>query len=583
MMRLLPAFLLAVATLPAAAQPSRVFVDGRFDDWQGIPPAYTDDSGDAPAGQVDLGRFWVTHDEHSLLLRFELGMELLIQDGNELLLYLDTDDDPATGEQVLGLGAELVWRFGGRTGTYTLYGQTGEIGHFPIGIVTGPTTSSTEFEVAIRRDARPDGSNLLFQGSTVRLALADLGGFDFLPGTGEAIRHTFDQGPLAPLEPIALARDQVDDVRIVSWNVLNSGLFDSGRSDRFRRILQFLDPDIIGFQEVRSESAEAVRAFVAAALPGRPWYASRIEPDIVTVSGYPITGSYRIAGGASGDANGAFAIDMSSVWGEEMLLLNAHPPCCRNDTNRQLDFDAMMAFIRDARAGGTPPIQPETPLVVLGDMNMVGFRRQLRTLLEGAIVNTAFHGAPAAPDGDGSALADLFPRVTHLPMHYTWYSPNSSFHPGRLDFIVFGDAVLRAQNRFVFFTPAMPAEALSALGLESEDTTLASDHLPVVGDFRYAGLGETSAEPEVSPGGFRILGLFPNPASDRARLRLEMDQAREIEVTVVDLLGRTSVVARPGLLAAGAHELALTLTPLPSGIYFLRVGTEPIARLVIAR
>ena len=54
----------------------------------------------------------MAHVEQHLFLRLELGQSINLQEDNELTLHLDTDNDPTTGKQTLGLGAELSWTFG---------------------------------------------------------------------------------------------------------------------------------------------------------------------------------------------------------------------------------------------------------------------------------------------------------------------------------------------------------------------------------------------------------------------------------------------------------------------------------------
>ena len=132
----------------AQAQAARIFLDGSFGDWDNLNPAHIDASGDAPASGVDFTRLWIANDQQYLFLHFELGVETLIQEANQIILYLDTDDDPATGQPVHGIGAELMWSFGQRTGVFTQGSVSQQIGHSALGIVTAPTVSATAFEVA---------------------------------------------------------------------------------------------------------------------------------------------------------------------------------------------------------------------------------------------------------------------------------------------------------------------------------------------------------------------------------------------------------------------------------------------------
>ncbi|MDX1430014.1 MAG: endonuclease/exonuclease/phosphatase family protein [Rhodothermales bacterium] len=496
--------LLATLLAPSSrGQGARILMDGFFGDWDALSPAHTDPVS-APAGSVDFGRVWITNDERYLFVRIEVGSEILVQEGNEITMYVDADDDPGTGQPVQGIGAELTWHLGSRTGT--IYPQAGSpfpVEHAAIGIVTSPTISSADFELAFALDAKPDGTNLLFDGGRIRLFIEDAAGGDRLPDGPGGVSYVFeDASGLPPLDSTPLGKERAADLRLLSYNVERDGLFEAARTPAYRRILRALQPDIIGFQEILQYTAEETEQVVSTALPppdGEQWHSDRIS-DLVIVSRFPILQSFPIRGVTSNPANGAFLLDLREEWGTNLLLIVAHPPCCRADDARQTEIDAMMAFLRSAMTeGGDVDLDDRTPVVILGDMNLVGFKEQLNTLLTGEIVNTSVFGLSFAPDWDDTDLADLLPRHSSLPMTFTWYNEESSFHPGRLDYMIYTDSVLEPANRYVLFTPSLPGDTLASHGLLPSDATVASDHLPVVGDFRYASTGTTNEPREVNP------------------------------------------------------------------------------------
>ncbi|MBC8382579.1 MAG: T9SS type A sorting domain-containing protein, partial [Candidatus Cloacimonetes bacterium] len=53
-----------------------------------------------------------------------------------------------------------------------------------------------------------------------------------------------------------------------------------------------------------------------------------------------------------------------------------------------------------------------------------------------------------------------------------------------LDFMIYSDYVLSSERKFVLFTPEMLADTLNVYGLYADDVTNASDHVPLVSDFR---------------------------------------------------------------------------------------------------
>jgi endonuclease/exonuclease/phosphatase family metal-dependent hydrolase len=308
------------------------------------------------------------------------------------------------------------------------------------------------------------------------------------------VRYTFDparaEPPFVPRPPArVLARADPAALRVLTYNVEHDGLLDPELRPVFARLLAAVGPDLIGFQEVYAHGAEPVREAVASALPAGTWHAAKVGLDLVAVSRFPIEKAVCVASCDDFGSTGAFLIDTRESLGRRLLFVVAHPPCCTGgdppaDRERQRVIDATMAFLRDVAVPSSPvAVEAGTPVIVAGDMNLVGDRRQLRTVLTGDLADDDRLGPDFAPDWDGTDLADLRPLHTHAPMAYTWVRERGPFGPGRLDYVIYTDSVLRAVSGFVLHTPEMPAAALAAAGLQAGDTPRASDHLPVVGDF----------------------------------------------------------------------------------------------------
>jgi len=196
------------------------------------------------------------------------------------------------------------------------------------------------------------------------------------------------------------------------------------------------------------------------------------------------TGSHEAAELRDGDKNRYNGLGvLTAVKNIREIIL---PVLVGLDPEKQAEIDELMAFVRLAqREGERFDLPAGAPIVIAGDMNLVGLPGQLATLVRGEIADTTRHGAAFAPDWDGTPLADLSPRHLASPHTFTWYSAESSFTPGRLDYLIFTDSVLEAVNGFVLHTPELPDEVLAGLGLKAEDTETASDHLPVVADLAF--------------------------------------------------------------------------------------------------
>jgi len=104
---------------PAArAEQAAISIDGDLSDWSGISAAVVDSAGDAGPSGIDLGTLRIADDARFLFLQISLGSERQLDEWNDLVLYLDTDANAATGIAVAGIGAELEWRLGDRIGTF---------------------------------------------------------------------------------------------------------------------------------------------------------------------------------------------------------------------------------------------------------------------------------------------------------------------------------------------------------------------------------------------------------------------------------------------------------------------------------
>ncbi len=473
------------------SQPARIYVNEETDDWDDLSPRQVD-LNDAEGLGID--RLWTAHTEEHLFFQLALNSSVNLQEKNSLTLYLDTDNDPTTGEQVLGLGAELSWTFGERSGTLIRNGTAQEVAHADIGLTTLPTVRADTFEVALDRSVTPGGTPI-FSGDSLRIALSTDG--DRLPDADGGLGYVLTETNKAPETP-SIEEPSESAVRLLSYNSVNdfdrgvSAIFMSDRQPSFRRIMGAVGPDVIAFQEIYEQTAAeteevAEREFGLSA----EWEWAKQGEDLVLGSRYPILDTHTIPGYES-NRSGAFLLDAEAALGSRLVVVNMHPPCCNygpedgepsRNAQRQQVVDGVVAFLRDLKGGEGPfDVPTNTPIVVMGDMNFVGDAQQPQALRTGQIVNTDRFGPPAAPDWDGSPLLDTKPRQVASPMHTTWIATESSFPPGRLDYAFVTDSVLEVTHEFVLYTPALPPDVRTSQGLRANDTKTASDHLPVVID-----------------------------------------------------------------------------------------------------
>src|SRR5262249_51443020 len=127
-----------------------VVIDGALDDWTSIPTTPGDPGASAGADPVSIG---AAHDDRWLFLKAEFFGEIDIEEGSAAQLFIDTDDNPATGLSVGQIGAEVEFRFGQRSGFWHAGGQPTPIEAPALSLRGGPSVDSDAFEFAIAREA----------------------------------------------------------------------------------------------------------------------------------------------------------------------------------------------------------------------------------------------------------------------------------------------------------------------------------------------------------------------------------------------------------------------------------------------
>ncbi len=450
-------------------------LDGRAIDALDQLAPIVDVIGDGVEGSVDFDTVRVLVEDGNMLIRVNLNHEIGLQNGSDLVLLFDTDLDASTGVAGNQTGAEFAWFFGERRGEMMVGDLDLDCEHGTIGIITAPTVSSDFFEIGFPIDVSIEGYPV-FPGESVGIAFA-YGSEERIPDTGFSTFSLTNTGN----EPEELTLAKADGaVRLVCWNVLHDGIVE--RPEAFDPVFDTLQPDIVVLVEMWSTPAEETRILFNELVPlgeDKSWHAARYDDaDIVLLSRWPILEGWKIPQSRAA----AFVLEIPEPWTTPLFVIGAHTPCCGKDEQRQEAIDAFMAFLRDAQQGTGMAAMPQgTPFVITGDMNLVGFSEQLTTLVTGQIVNEEW-GPSFDPDWDGTALVDLFPRHLTDNMVYTWRQDDSSYGPGKLDYIVYSDSKINVAHSFVLDTRRLSEEILAKINLKREANAEASDHLPVVAD-----------------------------------------------------------------------------------------------------
>ena len=582
--------LVLIFNTDAFSQTNRVILDGQFTDWNNIS-VLDADTNDSNSG-MDLNNLTVFNDENYLFVSINLGIEANLQDNNQLTLYLDTDNNPNTGIAYSGIGAELKFVFGNRSGQVSLNGNTISVIHSDFGFFSAPTVTSNRFEFAIDRAAQINGIPL-FSNNTIKIVLKDFSDGDQIPNSSGGDVYTFADNNLEPLPDFSISKYSSGSIRIAAYNVLHDGLFNSGKEEYFSRMLKAIVPEVIGFEEVSQHSAVDAKNRMEQFLPssdGQSWFAAKSSYDLILASRYNIVQSQDITTTTGSKRSAAFLLNLRPKFDTDMLVILSHPKCCggdENDGKRQAQVDAIMAFIRDAENGvGNFTIAENTPFVIMGDMNFVGSSRQPQTIISGDIFDNTNYGDDFNPDWDRTELEDAVVTTTNSPFTFTWYDTGSSFPPGRLDYIFYSGSVLKMKNSFALFTPFLNESTLSQFNLLADDAVNASDHIPVVSDFKFVGVTGVKTSDNIQPNEIELYQNYPNPFNPATTIKysipvinrdsdIHRNDSRIIKLKIFDVLGREIRTLVNEKQSPGNYQVQFDARGLPSGVYIYRleVGT----------
>lgn len=541
------------------AQSAPININGFFEDWTSALATF-DDTPESVTG-IDVLSLQISNDSDYLYLKFELDQEINLTSDlitHNLWLYLDTDNNPATGYQPQSqYGAELGIKFRDRLAYFNV--TPGSIVYFnDFEIYALPTVTSTTFELAIARNAVPDNINPLFTSDTIRVLLVDSSSGDSLPNVGQVVSYTFDETPIPEYEPVLIEKQEDHLVRVLAYNTLFNGLMDNNRLPHFERVIKTLEPDIIGFSECGSTNLSYVKSLLDSWLPvgtSYGWYVvGDSSGDLITASRWPITDQWLYL-----YRQHPVFIDLPVEYYSDILFTNAHLRCCNANTERQDQVDEYVSFMLDATsAGGSLDLPQNTPFVYAGDLNLVGYAQQLETLLTGDIQNVGVYGNGAPYDWDGTNITDALPPQADVRMAYTWKDDGTTYLPGRLDYLLYSDVVMSAEKSFVLQTETMTSDRLNLYGLWANDTSEASDHFPVVTDFYIPNNISVSDE------NLDQIKIYPNPVDGVLNLTPNINTTYAIEIYTIE---GSNVFKIENLF--GTHSIDLNY--LKSGLYVLLI------------
>ncbi len=146
-----------------------ITIDGSFNDWAGVPVAYTAPMG--PANAIQYENVYIANDQNYLYVRFTLYSPRANAFANSYdNIFIDADDNAGTGDKVGGIGSEMLIQWGG--GYQEKNGGFNEGAINNLGWNIAGSADSQDFEVAISLGATyASDSSPVFANSTIALLL----------------------------------------------------------------------------------------------------------------------------------------------------------------------------------------------------------------------------------------------------------------------------------------------------------------------------------------------------------------------------------------------------------------------------
>ena len=526
-----------------------ILIDEDVSDWNNSEIVLYEEPGDNSS--LDILSLAIADDENYLYLKIEFDREILLQQDNNLTLELSKSN--------LDFSFNFGERFG-RLGNLDLF-------HNNIGLISSPTVSSRIFEIQISKNWDLGfGSTLELDGPLdIALTNSDFNS-DQLPNDNDRISYVLKKEVPSPIPSYSIEKAADTDFRFCTYNVLRDNIFESDARGAYTGILQTIDPDVIIFQEIydhsSSQTLNRLLNVFNALDNSAQWYAEDRGSDNIILSKYPIIYSREIAG------NGIFVINRKGV---EVMIANIHLPCCSRDAEREREIDRILEFIRDSKAGlENFALKSNSPIIISGDTNFVGNSDQVAAFMQGDIFNNNTYGTDFEIDWDDNGLDEIKAFATNRNSLYTWQSDFSSFSAGRLDYIFYSDHGLDVLNSFVLDTEALPMEERQEWNLNGDDSKTASDHLPIVADFKFNPIVSTKELPSAA---FKV---WPNPASDKIY----------IEASVFDKTTSIILYDQLGNQMSTISSFEFNISHLLPGSYFLALKQKHQTvwqKLLIAR
>jgi exonuclease III len=455
---------------PPPPPPAQIILDGELDDWYGQTGIRADND--------EVFICFESFDESQAIQAADFTTRIRIDadaDSTTGMRQMYHTKDEASGQaMMLSQGVDLTidispegrdfgtLRGGSNTRLHTA-NATQRVNHSDVGFYFLPTHNSPRYEARLDRSTMP----LLQHEGAINIVVEHraIGGQILRTQSFNTTLPRYSQSK--PVDQ-TIAQPPKNGVRVMSSNVLYSSPLKD--PEPFVRVLDAMNPDVVLYQEWFKTTKDDVRAWIDEHL-GKDW--SLIMSD--DGSGVAIATKLKVIESVNkavvehrGDRPSRVIAAVVEAHGEQQILISLHLKCCGGagsdeDAKRIMQASQIHDLVKELRSR-----YPDAGVVIGGDYNLVGSRIPLEVMA----------------DGIGSDGQDLVPVPTTClgtQSMLTWTDADSSFTPGRLDWLLIDDHAWTPIRSWSLDTAHLSDRVLQDSGLKREDSR-ASDHLPIFVD-----------------------------------------------------------------------------------------------------
>lgn len=460
----------SISQAPTTPPPVQIILDGELDDWYGQTGIRADND--------EVFICFESFDESQAIQAADFTTRIRIDadaDSMTGMRQMFNTKDLASGQpMMLSQGVDLTidispegrdfgtLRGGSNTRLHTA-DSTQRISHADVGFYFLPTHNSPRYEARLDRSRMP----LLQHDGPISIVV------EHRAIGGEVLRTQVFNTTLpryAPSKPIntPIAQAPKDGVRVMSTNVLYSTPLKD--PEPFVRVLDAMNPDVVLYQEWFKTTKEDVLGWIDEHL-GKDW--SLIMSD--DGSGVAIATKLKVIETISkpvvehrGDRPSRVIAAVIEAHDEQLIVISLHLKCCGGawsdeDNKRIMQASQIHDLVKELRNK-----YPDAGVVIGGDYNLVGSRVPLETMSKGI-------------GRDGQDLVPVPTTCLGTQSMLTWTDADSSYTPGRLDWLLVDDRAWTPMSSWSLDTEHLSEQVLKDTGLKRDDSR-ATDHLPIFVD-----------------------------------------------------------------------------------------------------